>query len=72
MGVLSALSEPAASFVLFVGQMMADDTAAERAEHGVMTGVVAGDAADDRALEATLGVGGRGRRLQPMPCRRER
>jgi hypothetical protein len=30
--------------------MMADDAAAERADNAVMTGVMAGDAADDRAF----------------------
>ena len=47
--------------VLFVGEMVADDAAAERAQDRMMAGVMAGDAADQRALEAALGLGGNGR-----------
>ena len=35
---------------------MAHDTAAERAEHGVMTGIVAGDPADDRPRVSIVNV----------------
>ena len=35
---------------------MADDAAADRAGDGMVAGVMAGDAADQRALEAALGL----------------
>jgi hypothetical protein len=38
---------------------MAYGAAADRAQNAVMTGVMAGDAADDCALEAALSLGGR-------------
>src|ERR1700722_4370359 len=41
-------------FRLFVRHVMADDAAANRAHNAVMTGIVAGDAADDRAFHAAL------------------
>jgi hypothetical protein len=44
-------------FALFIGHVMADDAAADCAEDAVM-GHVAGDSADQRALQATLGFGG--------------
>ena len=43
--------------VLFVGHVMADDAAADRAEDAVVAGVMAGDAADQRALEAAFRFG---------------
>ena len=45
--------------LLFVhlGHVVADDAAADRAGDGVVTGVMAGDAADQRALEAAFGLG---------------
>ena len=58
-------------FHLFVGHVMADYAAADRAEDAVM-GNVAGDSANQRALETALGFGGgwrqeRGKR-QPERC----
>ena len=47
---------------LLVGEMAADNAAADRADNPVMAGVMAGDAADERALQAALGLGGRGSR----------
>ena len=44
---------------LLVGQMAADNAPADGPEHGVM-GVVAGDAADERSLDAALGRSGDG------------
>ena len=41
--------------------MMADDAAGGRAQQAMMTGIVSGDAADHRAFDAALGVGGDGR-----------
>jgi hypothetical protein len=43
-------------FRLFGGHVMADGAAADRAQNAVMTGVVAGDAADNRALQAPSGL----------------
>ena len=40
---------------------MADDAAADRAGDAVVAGIVARDAADQRALEAALGLRGRDR-----------
>jgi hypothetical protein len=37
-------------------EMVTDDTAAYRADHGVMAGVMPGDATDDSALKAASGV----------------
>jgi hypothetical protein len=39
--------------------MMADDAAANRAHNAVMTGIVAGDATDNSAFQATFSFGGR-------------
>ena len=47
-------------FALFIGHVMADHAPADRAEDAVM-GHVAGDSADQRAFQSTLGLG-RGRR----------
>src|SRR6201986_5338966 len=47
--------------VLLGGAVVAGGAAGGSAEHAVMAGKMAGNAADDRALDATLGVGGRGR-----------
>jgi type IV secretory pathway TrbL component len=47
--------------LLLVGVVAAVETAGGGAEHAVMTGIVAGDAADDGALDAALGIGGGGR-----------
>src|SRR5690242_14355731 len=41
--------------------MAAVEAAGGGTEHAVMTGIMAGDAADDGALDAALGVGGGGR-----------
>ena len=41
--------------------MVADDAAADRAGDGVVAGVMTGDAADQRALEAALGLSFAGR-----------
>jgi hypothetical protein len=51
--VLRVLIEPL--LLTLVGFVMADDTAGERAELAV-TGHVSGDAADDRTLDAALGL----------------
>src|SRR5262249_26592924 len=37
--------------------MMADKAAGRRTQHAVMTGIMSGNAADQRALDAALGVG---------------
>jgi hypothetical protein len=42
-----------------VSHVVAHDAPADRAEHRVMTGIVAGDPADESALQAALGVSGR-------------
>src|SRR6516225_12461992 len=47
--------------VLLVGAVMAIETACGRAECAVVTGNMAGDAADDRTLDAASGVGRCGR-----------
>ena len=47
--------------LLLLGAVTAVETARRRAEQAVMAGIVAGDAADHRALQATLGVGAIGR-----------
>ena len=57
-GVLRALRRRL--FRLFVRHVMADDAAANRAHNSVMTGIVAGDAADDRAFQAALRLSGSG------------
>jgi hypothetical protein len=44
---------------LFVSQVVANDAPADRAEHRMMAGIVAGDPADEGALQAALGVSGR-------------
>jgi hypothetical protein len=50
---------PAAVFALLpVGVVVADSAAGSRAQEAVVTGEVAGHAADDRALDATPGFGG--------------
>jgi hypothetical protein len=43
-------------FLLFGRHMMADDAAADRSGDGVVAGIVAGDAADHRALKAPGGL----------------
>jgi hypothetical protein len=43
--------------VLF-GKVPADEATANGSNHGVMSGVMTGDTADDRALDATGRVGG--------------
>src|ERR1035441_2395032 len=43
--------------LLLLGVMAAVEAAGGRAEHAVMGGIVAGDAADHRALQAALGTG---------------
>ena len=45
---------------LFLGEVMADGAAADRAEHAVMAGVMASHAAHDCALETTSGLRRRG------------
>jgi hypothetical protein len=47
-------------FCLFIGHVMSDDAAAERADDSV-AGIVAGDAADDSAFQAALSLGWSGR-----------
>ena len=54
---------------LFVGEVMADDAAADRADDPVMAGVMAGDAADHRALQTALGLSGSGRLASRTPAR---
>ena len=44
--------------LLLPGVAAAVDAAGDGAEHAVMAGIVTGDAADRRALQATLGIGG--------------
>src|SRR5512135_840659 len=46
--------------LLLIGAMTAVDAARGGAEQAVMAGIVAGDAADHRSLDAALGVGGLG------------
>jgi hypothetical protein len=46
--------------ILLIGAVAAVETAGGSAEQAVMAGIMAGDAADGRALEAALGVGRRG------------
>jgi hypothetical protein len=43
--------------VLFMGQVMADDAAADRAKDCVVSGVMAGHAADQRPLETAFRLG---------------
>jgi hypothetical protein len=45
---------------LLLGVAAAIEAAGSGAEDAVMTGVVAGDAADDGALDAAFGIGGGG------------
>src|ERR1700742_3633598 len=44
---------------LLIGHVMADGAAADRAQNAMMPSVMAGDAADERALEAPLRLSGR-------------
>jgi len=44
--------------LLLPGVAAAVDAAGDGAEHAVMAGIVTGDAADHRTLDAALGVGG--------------
>ena len=46
--------------ILLIGAVAAVEAAGGSAQQAVMAGIVAGDAADGRALEAALGVGRRG------------
>jgi hypothetical protein len=46
------------------GQMVTDDAAAHSPQYGVMAGIMAGDAADDRTLDAALGMRARGCRAR--------
>ncbi len=46
--------------VLFVGAVAAVGAAGDGAEHAVMAGIMAGDAADRGAFQAAFGVGGGG------------
>jgi len=43
--------------IMLVREVMADDAAGDRAEHGVVMREVAGDGADGGALEAALRLG---------------
>jgi hypothetical protein len=49
---------------LLFGAVTAVETAGGRTKHAVMAGIVTGDAADHRALQAALGVGAAGRKRQ--------
>ena len=60
-----ALSGRGGGLLIFlVGHMVADDASADGAQYAVMPCVMAGDAADHRALDAARGFGGRGRRAE--------
>jgi len=57
-----ALLSPVLIALLLIGTVAAIETAGRGAEHAMMTGVVTGDAANQGALDAALGLGGLRRR----------
>ena len=59
---LAVLPLQLALALLLLGMVPAVEAAGGGAEQAVMTGIMAGDAADDGTLDAALGVGGGSRR----------